>query len=112
MGFLSGLKKLFGFGESTTETVGSNFVEFGLVEEVVEETSTVTEPVVVEEVKHVEEQVSVKVEESVQTETTTVKEIKSKSRKSRPVSEDSAPTSEKTRKPYRRPRPKKNKPTE
>ena len=114
MGFLNGLKKLFGFGESTTtETVGASAYEVPVVEEVaIEEVPVVEEVVVVvEEVKQVEE--PVKVESKPQTETTTVKDIKSKSRRSKPTSEEQPkPTSEKTKKPYRRPRPKKNKPTE
>jgi hypothetical protein len=107
MGFLNGLKKLFGFGESTTtETVGVSAYEVPVVEEV-----AIEEVPVVEEVKQVEE--PVEVESKPQTETTTVKDIKSKSKRSKPTSEEQPkPTSEKTKKPYRRPRPKKNKPTE
>ena len=112
MGFLNGLKKLFGFGESTTtETVGASAYEVPVVEKVAIEEVQVVEEVVVEEVKQAEE--PVKVESKPQTETTTVKDIKSKSRRSKPTSEEQPkPTSEKTKKPYRRPRPKKNKPTE
>jgi hypothetical protein len=110
MGFLSGLKKLFGFGESTTEIVESNAYEAKVVEEVAIEEVPVVEEVVVEEVKQVEE--PVKVESETHTETTTVKDIKSKSRPKHTSEEHPKPASEKTKKPYRRPRPKKNKPTE
>jgi hypothetical protein len=111
MGFLNGLKKLFGFGESTTEIVESSAYVATVVEEVVIEKAPVAEEVAVEEVKQVEE--PVKVESETQTETTTVKDIKSKSKRPKHTSEEHPkPTSEKTKKPYRRPRPKKNKPTE
>jgi hypothetical protein len=111
MGFLNGLKKLFGFGESTTEIVESSAYEAKVVEEIAIEEVPVVVEVVVEEVRQVEE--SVKVESEIQTEATTVKDIKSKSRRPNPNSEEHPkPTSEKTKKPYRRPRPKKNKPTE
>jgi len=110
MGFLNGLKKLFGFGESTTEIVESSAYVATVVEEVVIEKALVAEEVIVEEVKQVEE--PVKVESETQTEKTTVKDIKSKSRPKHTSEEHPKPASEKTKKPYRRPRPKKNKPTE
>ena len=101
MGFLNGLKKLFGVGESTTEIVESSAYVATVVEEVAIEKAPVVKEVVVEEVKQVEE--PVKVESKPQTETTTVKDIKYKSRRSNPNSEEQPkPTSEKTKKPYKR----------
>ncbi len=106
MGFLSGLKKLFGFGESTTEIVESNAYEAKVVEEVA------IEEVPVEEVKQItEEPILEKVESShlqIETQSTTVKDIKSKARKPRNETEEQS--TEKPKKSYRRPRPKKKKP--
>jgi len=59
---------------------------------------------VVEEVK-----VEAPVETVQKVATPTVKDIKSKSKRSKPTSEEAKPTTERTKKPYRRPRPKKNK---
>ncbi len=112
MGFLSGLKKLFGFGESTTEIVESNAYEAKVVEEVAIEEVPVVEEVTIEEVKQIiEEPILEKVESShlqIETQTTTVKDIKSKARKPRNETEEQS--TEKPKKSYRRPRPKKKKP--
>ena len=106
MGFLNGLKKLFGFGESTTEIVESNAYEAKVVEEVA------IEEVPVEEVKQItEEPILEKVESShlqIETQSTTVKDIKSKARKPRTETEEQS--TEKPKKSYRRPRPKKKTP--
>jgi len=112
MGFLNGLKKLFGFGESTTEIVESSAYVETVVEEVAIEEIPVVEEVTIEEVKQItEEPIVEKVESShpqIETQSTTVKDIKSKARKPRTETEEQS--TEKPKKSYRRPRPKKKKP--
>lgn len=107
MGFFSSIKKLFGFGEEET-TIVEPIQEAKIVEEVVmvPVVKEVQEPNVDESI--VEETVSVKVEEQ---KNDTVGEIKSKSRRQKPTNSEDQ-TQSKPRRPYRRPRPKKEKPTE
>jgi hypothetical protein len=113
MGFLNGLKKLFGFGESTTETVEANAYEVTVVEEVkVEEVKqTIEEEKSDLSLQWIEGQIVEKVESPqppIETQSTTVKDIKSKARKPRTETEEQS--TEKPKKSYRRPRPKKKKP--
>lgn len=107
MGFLSSIKKLFGFGSENVESQ-----EVSSSDVILE-----SEPVVIEEVKTESFNTPIytkveTVEETAVEEATTVKEIKSKARKPQSNSEEAKASSEKPKKPYRRPRPKKNKPTE
>lgn len=105
MGFFSSIKKIFGFGEQETNQSSEEVV----VMEPIQETQVVEEPVY----GKVETPVVVEtvVENTTETQSNTVGEIKSKSRRQQPKSSDDT-SSQKPRKPYRRPRPKKEKPTE
>jgi hypothetical protein len=105
MGFFSSIKKLFGFGEQETNSSLGQLV----VVEPIQEAQVVEEPVYVK----VETPVVVEtvVEQTTETQSNTVGEIKSKSRRQQPKSSDDT-SSQKPRKPYRRPRPKKEKPSE
>jgi hypothetical protein len=107
MGFFSSIKKLFGFGQQDI-TLVEPIQEAEIVEEVVmvPVVKEVQETVVNQPV--VEEATSVKVEEQ---KNDTVGEIKSKSRRSKPTTSVEQNQS-KPKKPYRRPRPKKEKPSE
>lgn len=110
MGFFSSIKKLFGFSEEQTTTV-EPIQEAQIVEDVVQ-SPVVKEVEVPVSVPVVEEQIIEKVETVVEnTQVNTVGDIKSKSRRQKPTNTDEQ-TSSKPRKPYRRPRPKKDKPTE
>jgi len=107
MGFLTSIKKLFGIGET-----GDQNNQFSKSEEVTEvEVLNIEEPKTeVVETLPTEESVSTKVE-TVEEEPKTVKEIKSKARSPKENSLPSETRTDKPKKPYRRPRPKKDKPS-
>jgi hypothetical protein len=120
MGFFSSIKKLFGFGEQETNSsseeilVSETVQEVQVVEEVIEE----PEFVKVETPIEVPNETVTLVEEKIESKPNTVKDIKSRSRsrnqKPSPSSQSDSetPKSQKPKKPYRRPRPKKEKPSE
>jgi len=109
MGFFSSIKKLLGFGEQETNLTSGQIVvvepfqEVQVVEEVKEETVSIKVETPVE--------TATIVEETTETQPNTVGDIKSKSRRQQPQSTDNTSPS-KPKKPYRRPRPKKEKPSE